>query len=100
MLDPVVLLPADPEVFEDGEEDEQHRIDEEAQKAIDFYWHEGQDVSQYLNWSDASKLKTLLANTTSTALNAWSAGCRTPPNHKTAITKWKSIFGQRFPGYG
>jgi hypothetical protein len=72
----------------------------EAQNAIDFYWHEGQDVSQYLDWSAASKLKTLLGNTTSTALTAWSAGYGPSPDHKLAITNWKSIFGQRFPAYG
>jgi Second Messenger Oligonucleotide or Dinucleotide Synthetase domain len=73
---------------------------DEAQNAIGFYWHEGQDVSQYISWSDASRLKTLLVNTTSTARSAWSAGYGSSPNPKTAITRWKSIFGQRFPGYG
>ena len=71
---------------------------EAAQPACDWLYHEGDDVSAYLAGDQAHKAKQLLLPAERQAESAWLASVK--KDHRRAITLWKSIFGQRFPGYG
>jgi hypothetical protein len=71
---------------------------EAAQTACDWLWHAGSDVSGYLSWNSAQKVKGQLAVAERSARSAWMESIRN--QDRLAISGWKSVFGQSFPSYG
>lgn len=71
-----------------------------ANELLNWCWHEGHDITDYLAYDQRQKLGGPLRAAESSARSAWYLTCGMNANHREAIRIWKSIFGQRFPGYG
>jgi hypothetical protein len=71
-----------------------------AETSLQWLWHEGKDVSEYLNIDRTLKIKTQITDAKNKALTAWSHTFNGKNNHREAITTWRSIFGNNFPTYG
>lgn len=69
-----------------------------AQSEVDFCWHAGQDISDYLNYSQQQSIKKQLAGSADAARSAWFEA--RGGNHRDAIPLWRNIFGLKFPNYG
>jgi hypothetical protein len=69
-----------------------------AIEAVDWCWHDGQDISGYLSPADADKAKAQLQQAKDAARWAWWLTYGDRAAHREAIGIWKQIFGRRFPG--
>ncbi len=69
-----------------------------AQNLVGTCWHDGQDVSIYLQGEQVQRALAQLQDTASVASTAWYAAYTN--DHRQAIGAWRSVFGQRFPHYG
>jgi hypothetical protein len=63
-------------------------------------WHEGDSVDGYLGWPDRDEARKRLETARDLARDAWHLTYGSNNDHKTAITKWHQIFGDKFPEYG
>lgn len=63
-------------------------------------WHEGSQVDAYLSWSDRHEASKRLENAKNLSREAWYATYGSNDDHESAITKWRSVFGDSFPAYG
>lgn len=63
-------------------------------------WHESSNVDDYLTWSDREEARKRLATARDLARDAWFATYGQNNDHRTAISKWRQIFGDKFPEYG
>lgn len=69
-----------------------------AESSLDWLWHEGKDVSEYLSAPRALRVKNQIADTKNKAFTAWYKA--SIEDNREAIRIWRSIFGNRFPTYG
>ncbi len=69
-----------------------------ASPFVDSCWHEGQDISGYLDYSQCLEIKTQISGAARIATTAWGAVSR--GDNRTAFSHWQSIFGLKFPSYG
>lgn len=72
---------------------------EAAIPAVKWCWHESEDVSGYLSFSQANRAQARLIQIRDIANQAWYADY-SKKDAQRSITLWKSIFGQQFPAYG
>jgi hypothetical protein len=63
-------------------------------------WHDGSYADGYLPSADREEAKTRLQTAYSTSLSAWHATYGVDKDHRTAIGKWRQVFGEEFPAYG
>jgi hypothetical protein len=71
-----------------------------AETSLDWLWHEGKDVSEYLSFERALKAKNQIKEAKNKALTAWYNTSNGKDDHREAIRIWRSIFGNNFPTYG
>lgn len=64
------------------------------------FWFDGLPVDEYMTPTSRSKARQLAQVAYNHALIGWSATYDGHSDHRTAITSFKTIFGQKFPGYG
>lgn len=69
-----------------------------AKSEVGFCWHAGQDISDYLSYSQQQAIETQLDAAASVARDAWFEARR--DNHRSAIPLWRNVFGMSFPTYG
>jgi hypothetical protein len=63
-------------------------------------WHEGGYVDSYLSQADREAAHARLRSAYSVALSAWHATYGSKNDHRTAIERWRQVFGSDFPAYG
>lgn len=63
-------------------------------------WHEGANVDDYLTWSDREEARKRIETARDISREAWHYTYGENNDHKTAITKWRQVFGDKFPNYG
>ncbi|MBZ6229359.1 nucleotidyltransferase domain-containing protein [Streptomyces olivaceus] len=73
---------------------------QQAETSMQWLWHEGKDVSEYLSLERALKVKSQVADARNKSLSAWYQTYGERDNHREAIRIWRSVFGNNFPTYG
>ena len=63
-------------------------------------WHDGPQADDYLSWQDRHEATKRLEMARDLARDAWHATYGSNSDHRTAIGKWRQIFGDKFPAYG
>lgn len=63
-------------------------------------WHESGTVDDYLTWADREEARKRLETARDLARDAWYATFGNNNDQKTAISKWRQVFGDKFPEYG
>ncbi len=71
-----------------------------AENSLNYLWHEGKDVAEYLSWDRAVRAKSQIVEAKNQAFTAWYKTAAGKTDHREAIRIWRSIFGNRFPTYG
>jgi hypothetical protein len=63
-------------------------------------WHDLGYVDDYLTANDRAEVLKRFDTAKETSVSAWHATYGSNNDHKTAIAKWKQVFGDQFPAYG
>ena len=63
-------------------------------------WYEGSYSDDYLTWDNRQEAKKRLETARDISRLAWYCTFDDNDDHKSAIGKWKSMFGSEFPRYG
>jgi Second Messenger Oligonucleotide or Dinucleotide Synthetase domain len=71
-----------------------------AENSLDWLWHDGKDVTEYLSFERAQKAKNQITGAKNKALTAWYHTSSGHSDHREAIRVWRSLFGTNFPSYG
>lgn len=74
---------------------------EKASELVGSYlWHEGAWSDDYLTWDKRQEANKRLETARDKSRQAWHCTYGDNDNRKSAIEKWRSIFGSEFPQYG
>lgn len=71
-----------------------------AETSLQWLWHEGKDVAEYLSFDRALRAKSQITDAKNDAFTAWYKTSSGIDDHHEAIKIWRSIFGNKFPTYG
>ena len=68
--------------------------------AISSIWYEGSYADSYLNYGSRYEVVSRLEKARDIARDAWYATHGSNNDHRGAIDRWRTLFGDRFPAYG
>ncbi|MET9522864.1 nucleotidyltransferase [Streptomyces coeruleorubidus] len=71
-----------------------------AETSLQWLWHEGKDVAEYLSFDRALRAKGQITEAKNKAFTAWYKTTSGVDDHCEAIRIWRSVFGSQFPAYG